>query len=71
MNIYLERLENGENARCLILEMFQKMEKDNSNLIESYDCTDFSISLSDMKQRIQKVTQEPTGEIYTIKVYSR
>jgi len=38
---------------------------------EVYVCTDFNLSLTDMKMRKKKIIQSPNGEIYTVKITRR
>jgi len=38
---------------------------------ESYVCTDFKLSLNDMKMRTQKVVQPANGSIFTVTISSR
>lgn len=71
MNGYLERLENGEDAKVIILDMSEKIGNPNDVLTDTFICTDFKFELSDMKQRIQKQNQPPTGDIFTIKIFKR
>lgn len=41
------------------------------NKTEVYVCTDFELTICDMKMRNQKVKQPPNGDIYQIEISSR
>ena len=61
MSIPDEALEFMKNV-CL-----SKLE----NKTEVHICTDFNISLNDMKMRNKKVEQPPNGNIYQIEISNR
>ncbi len=70
-NKYLQMLEDGVDAKVVVLEMQKEIDNSKDELFDIYTCTAFDIKFHDVKSRIKMIKQPLNGDIFTIKVSKR